>query len=433
MPALTTVNIGPAATLLYGSQGSQSSPLTIINTDPTNTIWVGNASNIMVAATNTIPLAPGDSFTSDGSVSLYGVTNGPTVAVAITPGGNSYSPGTLAISGPVTATISGPVTVEGTVGISGTVDADVTGTVNIGTIAGSVDIASVAGNVDITPTAGYIPAGLQSQITAFATGLNIAAGGSISSSIEPCSAYNSYYLSASIFTTSQATAGAAYSCQVQIEWYIDAAGTMPVALETFWIWSVNNTSAALPAFISGPMQGSYMSITLSNPGTSETQVTGVVNLFGSGATLVSTRAYQAAPATGQLGGPTSPHFVLAGASSGTDGILTSLIDETAFAASTLYWLPCPLQVGPVDTFCITNGTAMTTQPTLMYLKGLLSGGISAPSGNNGQIAWTPSGNTVGTTYNGNQIFQPRSPLFWILQPGATAPTSVTITMLTSPT
>jgi hypothetical protein len=326
------------------------------------------------------------------------------------------------------------VAISGTpsVSISNSPAVSITGTPNVSVTSGTLNATVTNANIDITPTAGYIPAGLQAQITAISTGTNISPGTAITSGIQSVSGYNSYNLSVSLFTTTQATAGAALSGQVQLTWFVDAAGTMPVCVETFWIWSVNNTAAALPAYLSGPMQGSYMQVTITNPGTAQNMVTGVVTLFGNGSTLSATRAYQAAPGTGQLSTPTSPHFILSGATSGTDGILTSFIDQTSMAASTTYWVPGPLQVGPVDVFCVTNGTAMTVQPTLCYLKGLLSGSVNIAAGNNGQILWTPSGNVAGTTYNGQNINQPRSPVFWLMAPGATAPTSVTITMIASP-
>ena len=71
------------------------SPITVINLDTATTVYVGNSSNIMPGGVNVIPLAPLSSISFDGSVSVYAVTMGATVNVAVTPGGNSYSAGQL--------------------------------------------------------------------------------------------------------------------------------------------------------------------------------------------------------------------------------------------------------------------------------------------------------------------------------------------------
>jgi len=422
-PSLTTVLVTQQATLLFGAQGSTSSPITVINTDGTNTIWIGNQSNIMPGV-GAMPLLPGSAISFDGSVSVYAVAQpGIMVIAAITPGGASYSPGTIVISGPVTATISGPIAVS-----------SIAAPVSIASIAGSVAIASVAGNVDITPTSGYVPSGLQAAITSITAGTTIASGATATSPVESVAAYNSFNLGIACSTANQATAGAAISAQVQLNWYADAAGTLLLQQETFWIWCTG-AGAALPALISGPMAGPYMTITVTNPG-NQVMTVSSSNLFGNPQTIASVRAYQNAPASSQLALPTSPHYVASGATSGTDGILTSLIDETAMVASTIYWLPCPLQIGPVDVSVQFNGAAgagMTIMPTLCYLKGLTNGNVSVLAGNLGQIVWAPPGNTLATQYAAQNLFQPRCPLFWVIEPGTTAPTSINVTMLCSPT
>lgn len=420
MTSLNTVLVTGQATLLFGAKGSTPSPITVINTDGTNTIWVGNQSNIMPAASGTMPLLPGSAITFDGSVSVYAVAQpGIMVIAAITPGGASYSPGTITITGPVTATISGPIAVS-----------SIAAPVSIASIAGSVAIGSVAGNVDIVPTNGYIPTGLQALVTSIAAGTNIPANNAINSGIQSVATYNSFNLAVAVATTSQSTAGAAISCQVQLTWYADLAGTMPLATETFWIWATG-AGASLPAYISGPMQGPYMNVQLTNPG-GTAQTATLTNLFGNPQTAAATRAYQAAPASSQLSLPVSPHYVASGATSGTDGILCSLINETAMAASTIYWLPMPLQIGPIAVFEEFTTGGMTIAPTLCYLKGLLSGSVGVSAGNAAQVVFAGS-STSGTSAQAQNLLQPRSPLFWIMEPGATPPTTITVTTLCSPT
>lgn len=85
-----TVNVTSANTLILGSQASASTPMLLINTDSTNTVWVGSDPTIYVSAPNAIPLGPGTSLAFGGQVTAYGVTNGPVVVVAVVPQGTQY-------------------------------------------------------------------------------------------------------------------------------------------------------------------------------------------------------------------------------------------------------------------------------------------------------------------------------------------------------
>lgn len=88
---LTTQNVTGNVTLLYGSQGSNTGvSMMIINTDAANTIYVSDSSTVTYGGTNGVPLGPGAQLGFSGSVSLYAVSAGPTVAVAMVPNGTSY-------------------------------------------------------------------------------------------------------------------------------------------------------------------------------------------------------------------------------------------------------------------------------------------------------------------------------------------------------
>jgi hypothetical protein len=156
MPNLSIVNVTNKSTIIFGGQGSQSSPIQLINQDTINTVYVAYASNLSIGQPGVYPIGPLASMAFDGTVSVWGITAGPTVAVGVIPGGSNYSPGSLAITGPVTAAISGPVTVSSItapVAVSAITApitvASVTAPVDIGTVSGSVDINTVAGSVNV--------------------------------------------------------------------------------------------------------------------------------------------------------------------------------------------------------------------------------------------------------------------------------------------
>lgn len=86
----TTHTVTAAVTLLYGTPGSGTTPLLVVNLDSATTVYVSNQSTVTVGGPNSVPLAPGASLSSDGSTSLYAVTPGPKVQVALVPGGTQY-------------------------------------------------------------------------------------------------------------------------------------------------------------------------------------------------------------------------------------------------------------------------------------------------------------------------------------------------------
>lgn len=86
----TTQTVTAAVTLLYGTPGSGTTPLLIVNLDAATTVYVSNQSTVTVGGANSVPLPPGASLSFDGSTSVYAVTPGPKVQVAIVPGGSQY-------------------------------------------------------------------------------------------------------------------------------------------------------------------------------------------------------------------------------------------------------------------------------------------------------------------------------------------------------
>lgn len=94
---LTTVNVTPQVTLLYGAQGSQGQQIQIRNLSNSTVVWVGTSQMIQPGIAS-VPMNPGASLTFDGSISIYGCTATGQMQVAVVPGGVDYSPGTSVAS-----------------------------------------------------------------------------------------------------------------------------------------------------------------------------------------------------------------------------------------------------------------------------------------------------------------------------------------------
>lgn len=90
MAVTGVTNVTQAVTQLYGTQGSRSTPLLFVNLDSSNTVYLSNQSTVMAGGTNALPLAPGASVSFNGSTSVWAVTAGPTIQVAVLPGGTQY-------------------------------------------------------------------------------------------------------------------------------------------------------------------------------------------------------------------------------------------------------------------------------------------------------------------------------------------------------
>lgn len=324
-PTLTTVNVTARATLIYGSQGSNGSPLTVINKDTTNIVWVGNVQNIMPGQPNSIPLNPGDSQSFDGSISVYGVTAGPSIVVAVVPGGNSYSPGSLFITGNVTADITGPVT--------------------------------VSGPLDVIGQGGFVLGGAVAPVFQSSGSVNIAAN----SSIQPfngvdVSNYNSYDLAMAAVDTSQATLGHALTFNVRLDWFDDLITGIPVFSEVWnpWVMGQTPTHPSQGIVGSGPMHGQYMSMTISNAASFVVALP-YVNVFGSPRPIPLSDWRQS------LGNHvTDQKFAKINSINnlGSNNVLVDTGGLVAVVAGNSYMVPCGLYSGPVDWYAQVSGSSV---------------------------------------------------------------------------
>jgi hypothetical protein len=79
--------VTPADPLVYAGDG----PTLIGNTDINNTVWIGHSNAIMASRVyDTIQLTPQSWVVVDGKETVYGITNGPIVAVNLIPGGLAF-------------------------------------------------------------------------------------------------------------------------------------------------------------------------------------------------------------------------------------------------------------------------------------------------------------------------------------------------------
>ena len=444
--ALTVARVGPnAQTLAPGpAVGADAGQVLIINLDLENTVNLGSSSTNLI-----FPLGPLASATLTAPVYAAAATT--PLLVGIAPGGSSYSPGSLTITGPVTAEITGPVTVEGTVDIgstvtaeiTGTVDADVTGTVSISsgtvdaTVTGTVDITSgtvtfTNATIDVAGIGGYILPGpttvLINDSSTHTIPVSAGAGGAgdYITPLQDVQNYQSFNLAVTAHCSSQATAGGPLVMPVTVTWYADSAGSFVVESDTYWMWLVSN-SAASPNYQlrgGGPAKGAYMTVGLFNLSATATIAVTQITLIGAGRAISQARFNQPAPyidissGVALLSTANEAEIQLTGYPDGSDGILCNESANTNIVAGDAYWLPMPLYTGPV--WCrFSTSVALANDFVLATAAPLLNGDL-APGASSQGVIWNP-GNTAGTDYT--TILQlGNAPAYAVFKGGATAPT-----------
>ena len=353
MPALTTVNVGSNVTLLYGSQGSAGTPLTVINLDTANTVYVGNVSNLDPSGSNVIPLNPLSSISFDGSVSVYAITLGPQVRVAITPGGNSYSAGQLTITGPVTAEITGPVDAN----ILGTASVAVTGTPNVNVVSGTLNATvtnatiNVAGSVSLIPTIANITTLGTLSGASFST-MTPGASQTLMSLVD-VSVYNSISISAYLNSANTITVGATLTSPLFVTWFDDLVTGIPVLQDEIDIWNANNTlppaGFAGVAYITLPVRGRYLTIATKNVVTASNIAIQFFNAYGCPNIIPRIQCrQQAPPSLTATNGVIFPSFT-----SNLCGMLGST-GTSAIPNGSIYFMPMSLFTGQAEIYCLTS-------------------------------------------------------------------------------
>lgn len=175
---LTTVNVTPMITLLYGARGGLAQQMQLINNSTSITIWIGYDQTIAAGSGPVIPLLPGASIAMDGTRSVYGITSSGTASMSIVPGGSSYSPG-----------------------------------VNIASLFSLSGTQVIPGNSTVMPV-----------------------------SLINIGSYSSYDFSFQLLDALQATVGHSLAFQVDLTWYDDLISGVPIFKETWYPWVVQNNS-----------------------------------------------------------------------------------------------------------------------------------------------------------------------------------------------
>jgi hypothetical protein len=402
MPTLTTVNVTSRSTLIFGGQGSNATPIQIVNLDTANTVYLAYASNLVIGQPGVIPIGPLASMSFDGAISIYGITGiGQTVEISVIPGGSNYSPGSLTITGPVNAEITGPVTVEGTVDIGNTPSVEISGTptvdiantpsviisgtptVDVGTVSGSIDIASVAGSVNVagavnaTGVGGFITPG--QIVPLFTNNTAITAGPGAETVV---GTFNVSTIASLVFgqfslTVSSVAAGAPV-CAVWFLIWMDANGnglctdTVSAIIGSDVTWEI-------------PVKGAQVQVLLINVGTVGTITVPVysggtsgiagLNLDGSFRDIPNTRVVFAIPGNSGFIALTGCTVVTQANPVFQVGPWVASIAFTWSAAAANVVFPLPQWVGAVTGFYQVITTALVKVATIVDLTYAVQGGV----------------------------------------------------------
>lgn len=412
MASLTTVNVGPNISAIYGSQGSTATPITVLNLDTSNSIWIGNSQTIMAGQPGAIELGPLASMSFDGSISVYGVSSGPTVQVGVIPGGTAYSPGALNISGPVTAEISGSVSIEGTpnvnvanspavtvssgsvnanvsgnVGItgtpsvtvsSGTVNANVSGNVNVANSpavtvsSGTLNANVTNANIDVIGSGGFILPGQLAFLVKNTATFTANAGLSAQFTSQNVSNYSSILFYSNSPTISSTATGAAVCAHWFLQW-TDSSGN---------IITQDSVSVLLGCefCVEVPVKGAILNAFLFNTGS-------VGNISYAANSIFVWGDYRTVPdltvmSYGISSLPAITGMTLIQMSAPVFSVSKWIANLSApsIVASTQYLVPLPLWNGQVSGWFQQTTGALTNDATIIDLTYAVQGGIPAGTG-----------------------------------------------------
>jgi hypothetical protein len=409
MASINTITVGLNAQPLAPAPlaGAAATVVTVINLDTANTVNLGSSSDQLGLA-----LGPLASLTLNAPVWAGAATA--QLQVGIIPGGGAYSPGALTITGPVTATISGPVTVSSIT--SAVTVSSITAPVDIGTITGSVDINSVSGNVNVNGVGGFIAPGAYSLVLNDTTTHTVTAGSSFTTGVFDMRTFQSYTIAVSGFCSSQGTIGAPLCVPVVVSYYADAAATVLIDTERWWMWLSAGSGSAMPIRGSGPLRGGYVTVTVGNPVGSVSASVTVINLYGAGRSLGGS-VWQQKPPTAITSGitmltSTAPLVPLPG----DDKILANESGNT-LATTTTNWYPMPLFSGTVSLRFLASA-ALAHDFIVCSAQGLQNGDVVSGTSAQG-IVWNVASAIVEDTA---LIEVGNCPLFFVISSTGTAPT-----------
>jgi hypothetical protein len=413
------------AGILYVTDGPQqipgtgiagAPPVQLINLDDTNTAYYGYSGGIAPESQVALPLGPLASIVVSSAGPVWIVAAEP-LEVAASPGASGYSPGSLTITGPVTAEITGTVAVNvqnATLAVTGSVDAEVTGSVEI---SGTPDVTFTNDIINVTGDGGAFPPGDNASL--YTGSASIMAGGSLATGIVDGLMYNSYNLAVSCYCSAQANAGAPMVAMVQIVWYADAAGSTTLFTDTWWTWVANSSPNVASALGSGPMHGRYFQAFVYHEGSAETLSCSALVVYGTQRTLSKPVWRQGVPAgISSAAGFTQLAGLSNAAAAGTDDVLANLSNQ-GLSASTKYFVPMPLSAGPVYLRFETSAT-LAGNAAVCSANGLTYGQIGGTSGTDPNVLYN-SPSVASTDYEVN-IVAGHAPLFLTVSASTGPPT-----------
>lgn len=376
----------------------------IWNIDPTDTAFIGDNNAIQATDQNGIvPLGPGQSVSVDGKTAIFAAAaSGKVVEIAVIPGGSG------------TPTI-GAVTIGNTpnVNINGTPTVDI-GSGNV-TLTGTSNVNVTNANIDVVGSGGFVsPGNIASLINDAAIHTLALAGGVYTTPVQDVRNFLSYTLRVSAFCGSQGTANAPLTMEATVQYWADAAGTIPLYRERWEFWLGNSAGNASDLLGSGPVHGPFMNITFFNPGATATSTIQNIQLWGTQRSLTRSD-WRQVPPTGISSGLTqiTPGSISA---DGADNNLAFLFG-VPLAANGTFWQPLPLFAGPIYVR-LDSSTTLAHNFGVYNGSGLLNGTLLAGPGGPGMI-WNVAGTAV-TEYEAT-IIAPRTPLYIVAAAGASPP------------
>jgi hypothetical protein len=347
--ALVGLNVQTLAPAPLAGQDAES--VTIINLDTANTVNLGG-SNTNLA----FPLGPLASATLTAPVYAAAATEA--LEVGIAPGGSSYSPGSLTITGPVTAEITGPVTVEGTVDIGGTTD---------------VEIQNA--NIDVIGSGGTFPPG--SLASLFQSVNTVTVGPNSTSILTPgggvsVTEYSSIVLNVMNIANSSTSAGAAVCAIVKFNW-IDS-NFASIGSDVFSVLCSNGQSGAVWEV---PVKGVAFTLAVENVGSVGTLTVSnqpSITINGSYRVIPNTRVMEASLSSAGLTITGTTVEVQGNPIYGIAAWIASIALSYPASAVT-YVFPLPQWAGQVSGWYDITTTALARNMTIVDLTYAVQGGV----------------------------------------------------------
>jgi hypothetical protein len=246
---------------------------------------------------------------------------------------------------------------------------------------------------------------------------NIAVGVGATVSTAPIQAgglYSAYDLTINAHSNSQGSVSAALTMQCYIQWYLDAAASIPVGPPDTWQFWVGNAAGAVPnCYVSGQVRGNYFVVSFQNPGTTvSAQTVDTLTIFGSNRYQSGLTMYQAAPGNGSIDANFTMFSSEPGAYQPDVAVNLELYNQWAVTvpASSSFWQPLPLYAGPVWSR-LDIGTAFNNDMVLCSGENIYNGGLVGGVGARGIIV--NYGNTASQEYE-QSLIMPQCPCYFTM-------------------